>query len=85
MIASARAELAQALRSGLAAPLDANAAESDVELFAVATEWFFERPHDLRAGMSAVYDLLRAFYQQDPAVTSRVNARSMKTPMFDLS
>lgn len=66
VIASARAELVQALRSGLAPPLDAYAAKSDVELFAVATEWFFERPHDLRAGMSAIYDLLSAFYRQDP-------------------
>lgn len=73
VIASARAELVQALRSGLAPPLDAYAAESDVELFAVATEWFFERPHDLRAGMSAIYDLLSSFYRQDPA--ARVGVR----------
>jgi Mlc titration factor MtfA (ptsG expression regulator) len=66
VIASARADVANALRAGVAPPIDEYAATSDVELFAVATEWFFERPHDLRAAMPAVYDLLRAFYRQDP-------------------
>lgn len=67
VIASGRAEVVHAVRSGLGPPIDAYAAESDVEFFAVATEWFFERPHELRAAMPAVYDLLRDFYRQDPA------------------
>jgi Mlc titration factor MtfA (ptsG expression regulator) len=66
VITSARADVLRAVRSGQAPPIDAYAAKSDVELFAVATEWFFERPNDLRAGMPAVYDLLRDFYRQDP-------------------
>lgn len=67
VIASARADVVRTIRLGLAPPIDAYAAQSDVELFAVATEWFFERPHDLRASMPAVYDLLRDVYRQDPA------------------
>ena len=37
------------------------------EFFAVATEAFFERPVELRAKHAALYEELRAFYQQDPA------------------
>jgi Mlc titration factor MtfA (ptsG expression regulator) len=65
VIASARADVVRALRSGLAPPIDAYAAESDAELFAVTTEWFFEKPRELRAALPAVYSLLRDFYRQD--------------------
>lgn len=66
VIASARADVVRAVRSGTAPPIDAYAGKCDAELFAVATEWFFERPRDLRAAMPAVYDLLRGLYRQDP-------------------
>lgn len=66
VIACARADVVRAVRAGLTPPIDAYAANSDVELFAVATEWFFERPHDLRVALPAVSDLLRDFYRQDP-------------------
>jgi Mlc titration factor MtfA (ptsG expression regulator) len=37
------------------------------ELFAVASERFFTRPHELAAGYPGFYARLRAFYRQDPA------------------
>lgn len=38
--------------------------DGTAELFAVATEWFFDRPADLRARMPELYELLRDFYDQ---------------------
>ena len=67
VIANARADVARALRSNLPPPIDPYAAKNDAELFAVATEWFFERPRDLQVRMPTLYDLLREFYRQDPA------------------
>lgn len=46
--------------------IDPYAAESPEELFAVATESFFEEPHMLGREYPAVYEELRAFYRQDP-------------------
>lgn len=46
--------------------LRAYAATNIAEFFAVATEVFFNRPHDLMAHEPAVYDELRSFYGQDP-------------------
>lgn len=37
------------------------------EFFAVATEVFFEQPQELREAHPKLYDVLRDFYQQDPA------------------
>jgi MtfA peptidase len=44
------------------------------EFFAVATEVFFDRPIELRAEAPDLYDVLRAFYRQDPV------ARAARTP-----
>jgi len=66
VMTSARAEVRRALTASVDPPINAYAAESDAEFFAVATEWFFERPRDLRAKLPAVYDVLRRFYLQDP-------------------
>jgi Mlc titration factor MtfA (ptsG expression regulator) len=43
------------------------AATNRKEFFAVATEAFFERPHDLRAAYPALYAQLKSLYDQDPA------------------
>jgi MtfA peptidase len=43
------------------------AASDAGEFFAVATERFFDLPEELQALHPKVYDLLRAFYRQDPA------------------
>ncbi len=67
VMTSARAEVRRALAASVDPPINAYAATDDAEFFAVATEWFFERPHDLRARLPAVYDLLCRFYRQDPA------------------
>jgi len=47
--------------------IDSYAAESDAEFFAVASEYFFERPRVLTGEYPDVYRLLAAFYRQDPA------------------
>jgi len=47
--------------------LDEYAAEDPAEFFAVATEFFFERPRALRARHPDLYTQLRVFYRQDPA------------------
>jgi len=44
------------------------------EFFAVATEVFFDRPVEMRAHKADLYEVLSAFYNQDPA--SRVQMRS---------
>jgi len=46
--------------------IDSYATESDSEFFAVASEYFFEKPRVLTAEYPEVYRLLAAFYRQDP-------------------
>ena len=48
--------------------LDEYGATSEVEFFAVATETFFEQPVEMRTLHPRLYDVLRAFYKQDPAI-----------------
>jgi Mlc titration factor MtfA (ptsG expression regulator) len=47
--------------------LDPYGAESPAELFAVATECFFEKPRPLRDRHPKLYDELTRYYRQDPA------------------
>jgi Mlc titration factor MtfA (ptsG expression regulator) len=47
--------------------LDAYGATNEAEFFAVVTEHFFDQPVALHGRHSELYDVLRAFYQQDPA------------------
>lgn len=47
-------------------PLDAYAAESISEFFAICSEAFFITPTQLHHGYPHVYDLLAQFYRQDP-------------------
>ncbi len=47
--------------------LDEYAAEHPSEFFAVATEFFFERPHELKARHTELYGQLAACYRLDPA------------------
>ncbi len=47
--------------------LDPYAAEAPEEFFAVASEVFFVAPSDLRTEHPRLYQLLRSFFQQDPA------------------
>jgi Mlc titration factor MtfA (ptsG expression regulator) len=47
-------------------PLNAYAGESLVEFFAVACEYFFDRPGRLQTIYPVVYDHLKEFFGQDP-------------------
>lgn len=47
--------------------LDTYGAQNPAEFFAVATEMFFERPHELRSKHPELYAELGRFYRQDPA------------------
>lgn len=47
--------------------IDAYGANSPPEFFAVATETFFEKPHDLKARSPDLYRILADFFQLDPA------------------
>lgn len=62
-IADARRAVADSLTEGC--PLPAYAAKNDGELFAVATEWFFERPQELADRLPALYELLATCYRVD--------------------
>lgn len=61
------AGLREAIRRGAPTILDPYAATSRVELFAVATEAFFEHPARLLDGHPDLYALLVECYGQDPA------------------
>jgi Mlc titration factor MtfA (ptsG expression regulator) len=66
-IAVCAAEL-ELMRSGEAGPLlDDYAATDPGEFFAVATEVFFGRPIEFRDLKPELYEVLSAFYRQDPA------------------
>ncbi|MGC9530100.1 MAG: zinc-dependent peptidase [Candidatus Bipolaricaulaceae bacterium] len=52
---------------GRATLLDPYGGTSPAEFFAVVTECFFQRPHQLRAAYPALYGELRRFYRLDPA------------------
>jgi len=47
--------------------LDEYGATNPAEFFAVATEFFFERPKELQSIHPELYEELKRFYQQDPA------------------
>lgn len=51
--------------------LDDYGATNEAEFFAVATEFFFEKPVQMRKKHRALYDVLRSFYRQDPAARVR--------------
>ena len=47
--------------------LDPYGAEAEEEFFAVASEAFFVAPHDFAAEHPRLYQMLRSYFQQDPA------------------
>lgn len=55
------------LRDGLPRFIDSYGATGPSELFAVATEAFFDTPTEQREREPEIYSLLSAFYRQDPA------------------
>lgn len=52
--------------------LDAYGATNEAEFFAVATEQFFDQPHELLRDEPALYGILAEFYRQDPARDAHV-------------
>jgi len=50
--------------------IDAYGATNPAEFFAVATECFFERPSAVKQQYPAIYEDLKAFYNQDPALAA---------------
>lgn len=53
--------------AGIRSFLDSYGATNPAEFFAVVTEFFFERPVELRARHPELYAELKGFYRQDPA------------------
>lgn len=66
--------LRQQADRGEPSALDAYGATNKAEFFAVATETFFENPHKLRATAPDLYEMLRAYYRQDPATRAQESA-----------
>lgn len=60
-------ELREHGRAGRETLLDPYGATNYAEFFAVATETFFEKPHQLEREHPDLYDLLTGFYRVDPA------------------
>jgi Mlc titration factor MtfA (ptsG expression regulator) len=60
-------EVSNRLHAGRPSDIDAYGATSPPEFFAVVTEMFFEKPHQLRKRHPELYAELAAFYKQDPA------------------
>jgi len=61
----------QGLRDGTVDDLDGYGGTNPAELLAVATEAFFDTPARLLRDEPELYDLLQAFYRQDPATSWR--------------
>jgi Mlc titration factor MtfA (ptsG expression regulator) len=63
----------EALRDGTSDDplLDGYGAVNPAEFFAVATEFFFDRPIDMANHEQDLYHVLREFYRQDPAERER--------------
>ena len=65
--------------------LDPYGAKNEAEFFAVATEFFFDKPVKMQKTHKALYDVLAGFYLQDTAERerrskkSRFNLRRLKT------
>ena len=60
-------ELKSRVERGRKTFLNEYGATNEAEFFAVATEFFFDRAAAMQQHEPALYDLLRDFYQQDPA------------------
>jgi MtfA peptidase len=67
-------DFADAVDSGSESVLDPYGAQSLEEFFAVASEAFFVQALEMQQTHSALYELMRQYYQQDPA--SHVSKRS---------
>lgn len=71
VLSSALRQLRRDFRRGYSTVLDPYGTENEAELFAVATEAFFECPVELKRGHPELYRELARYYVQDPAYWSR--------------
>lgn len=60
-------ELRSKSRIGEKTFLDPYGAANEAEFFAVATEFFFDKPLEMQKNHKALYDVLSGFYMQDTA------------------
>lgn len=60
-------ELVEKVEAGRRGALRDYAAQNPAEFFAVATEAFFEKADVMKRRLPELYDVLKDFYQQDPA------------------
>jgi MtfA peptidase len=61
-------ELQRRVKKGQRTFLDDYGATNEAEFFAVATEFFFEKPEQMLREHPGLYGVLREYYRQDPAV-----------------
>ena len=64
-------ELRKKAERGQHTYLDKYGATNEAEFFAVATEYFFDKPRDMERHEAELYAVLRDFYRQDPAARER--------------
>lgn len=64
-------DLRQRSERGRKTFLDPYGGVNEAEFFAVATEYFFDQPVQMRRGHEALYEVLMSFYNQDPAERER--------------
>lgn len=60
-------QLVRAAQEGRWTLIDRYGAKNPAEFFAVATECFFEKPHQMQHRHARLYDVLCGFYRQNPA------------------
>jgi Mlc titration factor MtfA (ptsG expression regulator) len=63
---------------GLRSFLDAYGATNPAEFFAVATEYFFDKPREMRRKHPELYGLLMGFYNQDTAAREKTYEQCKK-------
>lgn len=64
-------ELRKKAERGQHTYLDKYGATNEAEFFAVATEYFFDKPREMERHEQELYAVLRDFYRQDPAARER--------------
>lgn len=70
---TAYAGFCRSIDAGIPVSLDAYAAESPAEFFAIVCEQFFLYPDRLEANYPEIYELLRHFFRQDPVLVLRAS------------
>jgi Mlc titration factor MtfA (ptsG expression regulator) len=67
--------LQRQIRLGRRTLIDRYGATSRAEFFAVSSETFFEQPVRMQAELPRLYDVMKAYYGQDPAARALSNGR----------